>query len=49
MRRALVVILLVLLLVALDAAFNSWQVSSAIYLELGEFWRIATRTFQGGL
>jgi hypothetical protein len=44
MRRALIVVLLVVALVALDAVFNDARVSGALYREVMEFGRILNRT-----
>jgi hypothetical protein len=44
MRRALVVVLLVVLLVALDIIFNEARVSGGVYREVTEFGRILNRT-----
>jgi hypothetical protein len=44
MRRALVVVLLVVLLVALDIIFNEARVSGGFYREAMEFGRILNRT-----
>ncbi len=47
MRRALVVVLLVVVLVAIDAAFNEFRFSGAVYREVLEFGRLFTRTIDG--
>jgi hypothetical protein len=44
MRRALVVVLVVVVLVALDAVFNEARVSGALYREVLEFGRVLNRT-----
>jgi hypothetical protein len=46
MRRALVVILLVAVLLALDATFNGFRVTGAVYREIVEFGRLFTRTIE---
>ena len=44
MRRALIVVLLVVVLVALDAIFNESRFGGALYREVMEFGRIVNRT-----
>jgi hypothetical protein len=44
MRRVLLVVSIVLLLVVLDAVFNGYRFTGAVYREIAEFGRVVNRT-----
>ncbi len=44
MRRAVLIVLVFVALVALDATFNDYRVSGAVYREFVEFGRLVNRT-----
>jgi hypothetical protein len=44
MRRALVVVLLIVVLLGIDVIFNDFRFSAAMYREVLEFGRLFTRT-----
>jgi hypothetical protein len=47
MRRALVVVLLLVVLLGIDAIFNDFRFTGAVYREILEFGRLFTRTIDG--
>jgi hypothetical protein len=48
MRRAIVVLGVVLVLVALDALFNQWAITGSIYRQALEFARLVDRLLTRG-
>jgi hypothetical protein len=48
MRRAMVAVGFVVLLFALDATFNDYRFSGAIYREIAEFGRVVNRVVSQG-